>query len=442
MELLLYTLRAVSGAIVEPALMFTLILLGIILYVKNRKLVMMQRMILGESVNSTLELTLSQIVLGILAGTIVSVILSSLGIMFGQNSGIIYLFGISIILMFVKPRFICFSYSGAILGAISICTTLLSGFIPEIKENMIFNIDILYLMTFIGVLHIVEGILVMIDGDRGAIPVFTNKGGKILGGFALNRYWVLSVAILISVLTNNEAINYITTSIQTPNGWPFIKGSSGINILALASISIMPLYAVIGYSTVTFTKGKREKALSSGKYILCYGIILTLISQIAKFGIFAEVLVIAFAPFGHEMMIKIQRDKEDKLQPKFVSDEDGLVILEVVPKSIAYDLGLRAGNKVISINDKIINSEAEMYVILKESLYNANLKIEDSTGIIKELKVKTNKGKRLGMILVPRMVEEKDKVMIKDNKFSEVLNKLKSSDEEETNETNHNKKNL
>ena len=52
-------------------------------------------------------------------------------------------------------------------------------------------------MTLVGVLHIIEGSLVMIDGSRGAIPVFTNRDNKIIGGFALKRYWALPIAILI-----------------------------------------------------------------------------------------------------------------------------------------------------------------------------------------------------------------------------------------------------
>ena len=290
MELTFYTLRGVAGAIVNPGLMIVLIFLGIILYFKNRNLVMMQRLILGDNINTPLELTLSQIVLGIIAGAIGSVILSILGIRFWENSGIIYLFMISIILMFVKPRFICFSYSGAILGIISITISLLSNVFPSLKSTTIFNIDIIYLMTFIGVLHIVEGFLVMIDGDRGSIPIFSNKNGKIIGGFSLNRYWVLSIAILILALSNNDTSNYITTTISTPKGWPFISGNLTNKLLALSTISIMPFYAVIGYSSITFTKSKKEKAVHSGLSILFYGICLTLIAQIARFGLGFEIV--------------------------------------------------------------------------------------------------------------------------------------------------------
>ncbi|EES49468.1 signal protein PDZ [Clostridium botulinum] len=425
MELAFYTLRGIAGAIVNPGLMIVLIFLGIILYFKNKNLVMMQRLILGDNINTPLELTLSQIVLGILAGAIGSVILSILGIRFWENSGIIYLFMISIILMFVKPRFICFSYSGAILGAISIVISLLSNVFPSLKNTTIFNIDIVYLMTFIGVLHIVEGFLVMIDGDRGSIPIFSNKNGKIIGGFSLNRYWILSVAILVLALSNNDTSNYIATTISTPKGWPFISGNLTNNLLALSTISIMPLYAVTGYSAITFTKSKKEKAIHSGISILFYGICLTLIAQAARFGLVFEIVVIIFTPFAHEMMLKIQRDNENKQEPKFMSDEEGLVVLEVVPRGVAYNLGIKPGSKLISVNNSVVNSEADVLIILKENLYNVTFKIKDLNGIIREIKVKTSKGKRLGMLLVPRTIKEQDKICIKENKFSNILNSAK-----------------
>ena len=43
-------------------------------------------------------------------------------------------------------------------------------------------------------------------------------------------------------------------------------------------------------------------------------------------------------------MLIIQKKIEEKREPKFVSDEDGVVILDVVPYSTAYDLGLREGD--------------------------------------------------------------------------------------------------
>jgi len=428
MDLVIYTLRNVAGAIIAPPLVFILIALAVILYLKNKKIVTMQKLILGGSVNSSIELTLSQLVLGILGGAIGSLILTSLGVVFSLNSGISYLFIISIFLMFVKPRLICFSYSGAILGAVSILIKLASEFAPTVVSDQILNIDVLYLMIFVGVFHIIEGLLVTIDGDRGAVPIFTNRDGKILGGYALKRYWVLPIAIMIAIAINNSSMNYMTEYIENPKWWPLIKSSSGISLIASSVISIFPLYAILGYSSITFTRSKREKAVSSGIHILIYGIVLTFVAQIARFGIWGGIIVVGFAPFAHEFMLKLQTKSEQKREPKFVSDEEGLMILEISPNSQAKEFGVNIESKLLSINNKNINSEAEAYSIIKENLNNAVLKIKDSKGIIKDIEFRHNRNTRLGMLLVPRSVDKGEIVSIEDNSFKSVFDTIKSSE--------------
>lgn len=435
MDLVMYTLRNVAGAIITPPLVFILITLAVVLYLKNKKIVTMQKLILGGSVNSSIELTLSQLVLGILGGAIGSLILTSLGVVFSLNSGISYLFLISIILMFIKPRLICFTYSGAILGGVSILIKIASEFAPTAISNQILNVDVLYLMIFVGVSHIIEGILVMIDGDRGAVPIFTNRDGKILGGYALKRYWLLPVAIMIAVSMNNSSMNYIAEYIENPNWWPLIKSPSGLNLIASSVISIVPFYAILGYSAITFTRSKREKALSSGIHILIYGMVLTFVAQIARFGIWGEIVVIGFAPFAHEFMLKIQIKSEKKREPKFVSDEEGLIVLEVSPNSQVKEFGINIESKLLSINNKNINSEAEAYSIIKENLNNIVLKVKDSKGIIKDIKFRHNKNTRLGMLLVPRSVDKEEIVPLEDNSFKSVFDTIRNSENNKPDKT-------
>lgn len=296
-------------------------------------------------------------------------------------------------------------------------------------------------MIFVGVFHIIEGILVMIDGDRGAVPIFTNRDGKIIGGYALKRYWVLPVAIMIAVLMNNSSMDYVTEYIENPSWWPLIKSSSGLGLIANSVISIFPFYAVLGYSSITFTRSKREKALSSGIHILVYGIALTIVAQIARVGILGEVIVLCFAPAAHEFMLKLQAKSEIKKEPRFVSDEEGLMILEISPNSKVKEFGVAIENKLLSINNININSEAEAYSIIKQNLNNAVLKIKDSQGIIKEINFRHNRNIRLGMLLVPRNIEKNEIVHIKDNSFRDVFNKMKNSSNNKNNDDKDNELN-
>ena len=178
MDLVIHSLKSIAVAIIEPVHLIMLIVFGIIFYLKNIKIVSIQKMTLGEGLNTPLELTLSQIVLGILAGAIGSVVLSVLGVTFSENSGIEFIFMISILFLFYKKRYISYAYSSAILGIVGV---LLNIFSNVTGMKLLLNVDIVSLMTFIGIIYILEGLLIIIDGNRGAIPVFTKRDDKIAG---------------------------------------------------------------------------------------------------------------------------------------------------------------------------------------------------------------------------------------------------------------------
>lgn len=419
MELILYTLRTVAYAIIEPMHIFMLVVLGIMFYLKNKRITIMQKMTIGESINSPLELTLSQISLGIIGGVIVSLMMSSLGIIFNENSGIEIMFMISILLLFVKKRFICFSYSGAVLGAISI----LAGILANITNTESYiNINILTLMTFVGLMHVVEGVLVIFDGSRGAIPVFSNKENKIVGGFAYNRYWALPVAIFIAFSGNISSV--ATSAIETPNWWPIINRAETLLILGTAIIGAIPLYGVIGYNSVSFTKEKIKKPIYSGIGILIYGILLTIIAQVAQFGIIGQIITIVFAPLGHEIMIKIQKKIEDSGKYIYVTDDEGVSVLEVSPTSPAYEAGVRRGDKIVEINNIKTVSEVEIFKIVRDSIQEVSLKIRKISGEIVDLTI-IPKNKKLGLLLVPKMVKVDDALSVDNDDFKKVLEEMK-----------------
>ncbi len=530
MELILYTLRTVAYAIIEPmhilmlvvlGIMFylknkritimqkpmhilMLVVLGIMFYLKNKRITIMQKMTIGESINSPLELTLSQISLGIIGGVIVSLMMSSLGIIFNENSGIEIMFMISILLLFIKiiggvivslmmsslgiifnensgieimfmisilllfikKRFICFSYSGAVLGMISI----LSGILSNITNTESYiNVNILSLMTFVGIMHVVEGVLVIFDGGRGAIPVFSNRNDKIVGGFAYNRYWALPVAIFIAF---SGSISSVTTSVvDTPNWWPIINRAetllilstaiigaiplygvigynsvsftkdkikkpiySGVGILiygvlltliaSTAIIGAIPLYGVIGYNSVSFTKDKIKKPIYSGVGILIYGVLLTLIAQVSQFGVVGQIVVIAFAPLGHEIMIRIQNKIEEAGKYIYVTDNDGVSVLEVSPTSPAYEAGIRRGDKIIEVNNVKTVSEVEIFKIVRDSIEEISFKIRRISGEMLDLTI-IPKNKRLGLLLVPKMVKVDDALSVDNDDFKKVLEQMK-----------------
>lgn len=418
MDLIIYTLKSVATAIVEPLHLLMLIIMGIMFYLKNRRISIVQKMTIGETLDSPLELTLSQIVLGIIVGALGSLILSLLGITFSENSGIEFIFMISILILFYKPKFVYFPYSSTILAILNLIFGLLAKLIN--KQSFI-NVDILSLMTFVGVIYLIKGLLIIVDGSRGAIPVFTNKEGKIIGGFSLSRYWTLPIAVFM-IFSGQISSG---TEMNIPNWWPIINHANMLNIMPIAMIASIPFYGVIGYDAVTFTKSKKEKAISSGVLMLLYGISVIGVSQLSMFGLIGRILTILYVPIAYEGILRYQKRIEAKGEYIYVSDEEGITVLEVAPTSPAFEAGIRRGDKIIAINDELIKSETDILKIAKDNIFKLKIKIKKDAGNIVEYFVQP-KNKRLGMLLVPRMVRKEDIVGVGADDLKRILDELRN----------------
>ena len=419
MDLIVNVLRAVSSAIIEPIHLIMLIILGVIFYTRNLRVVKMQKMTIGEKLNSPLELTLSQIVLGVIAGAIGSIILSLLGVTFGENSGIEFMFMASILLLFYRKRFICFAYSGPIVGLLSLLGIAISKFYGI---EPIINVSILSIITFVGILHIIEGLLVVVDGSRGAIPVFTKKDGRIIGGFSLNRYWALPICILI-MFSGQIYGNEIT--LTAPLWWSDVNRELSVSILATALIACIPFYGVLGYSDVTFTKEKNKKALWSGIYIIIYGLSVVLVAQLANIGLPGQIVALAYTPLAHEFLLKYKKKTEEKGEYLYVSDDEGIAILEVAPTSPAFEAGIRRGDKILAINGEPIDSEGDVFKVVRDNIFKIPIKIKTSSGEVTEFFVQP-RNKRLGMLLVPKMVRNEDVVGVDGKEFKKILEDLRN----------------
>lgn len=427
MNILLYTLKTVAYAITEPYLVVILFIMGFVLYRQNKKTTVMQKMIIGDAVDSTFELTISQLVIGIFAGCAASILLSYLGVIFDENSAVDLIFLISIILMFWSPRLICFSYSGALLGATSLLFKWLS--IVLVKPGLDFlKIDIPALMTLVAVLHFIEGILVIADGKRGAIPVFTKRDDKIVGGFAMQRYWALPVALLLMV--HDKSLVNMSNQVALPGWWPILKGGILPETLKDALITLFPFYGMIGYSSITFTKSKQEKSTISGLFIILFSILLFILARLATLNLVFEILLLVFAPLAHEAMLNIQKYIEIKEKPKYISENNGIMVLDVAPDSPANKMGIKSGDLLVEVNDKIIENEEDIFAALREASSFIWFKIKKSTGNIEEVSYnRMNSDTKLGVVMVPRGMP-KDSMVVKldENRFEEILDKIKNRD--------------
>ena len=420
MDLIVHSLKSVATAIIEPMHLIMLVIFGVIFYFKNVRIVSIQKMTLGEGINTPLELTLSQIILGILAGAIGSIILSILGVTFSENSGIEFILMISILSLFYKKKYISYAYSAAILATIGIILNIISN---TIGVKLLLDINVVSLISFVGVIYILEGLLIMFDGSRGAIPVFTKKEDKIVGGFSFSRYWPMPIAILM--IFSNSAPGGESIYSNLASWWPIINRESTLALITTAMIASIPIYGILGYSNVTFTQEKKTKSLRCGITIALYGLSVVLVTQLANINILGQIVSIIYVPLVFELIMRYEYRVEKKGKFLYVSDDEGIMVLEVTPNSPAYEVGIKRGDKIIEINGQSIKSEVDILKIARESIFKVPVKIKNNSGQVLEYIIQP-RNKRLGMLLVPRLVKREDIFEIKADDLKNIINELKN----------------
>ncbi|MCJ7689024.1 MAG: PDZ domain-containing protein, partial [Clostridiaceae bacterium] len=198
-------------------------------------------------------------------------------------------------------------------------------------------------------------------------------------------------------------------------------------IMKNSFIATIALYGVIAYSSVTFTKSKKKKTLVSGVLIITYGVSLVAVAQLAAISYAFQFFVLIFAAVVHEAMLRLEKYMELTFKPKFVSDEDGIMVLEVVPKSPAFNMGIQSGDLIVELNEKIIESDAEILNVIKGNFNSVSFKIKKASGGLKDVSYSNlNRNKRLGIVVVPREVpKDAEIVKVDDESFKDVLNKMK-----------------
>ncbi|MGG5460350.1 PDZ domain-containing protein [Clostridium sp. B9] len=429
MNLVIETLRAVSYALVSPTLALMLIVIGILFYFKNRKIAFMQKLMLGRSVYTPLELTLSQILIGILGGIIASLILSFLGITFENSSLVDVILTASIFSIVYKNKFLKIPYIAMILGIIGVVLGINSTYIAK---GFNFSINLTAIITLVGVISITEGILIMVDGKKGYLPIFTQKDGNLVGGFSFRRFWALPIGLLV-ILGVNGGSSFVNEINSLPQWLPFLGLENIATIVGGATIVSVASYGVISYDSTTFTRDKNSKILASGISDIIYGVVIVILAYILNYSYILTIILIIVVPFLYEIKIRLEDKLESKREPLYFSSEEDICILDVLPNSSAYEKGLRSGDRIIKINGETPKSEKDVFMAIKKNYYGVTIKIRKKDGKIEEHNIPSkNRGELFGVVLVPKGVSF-------DREVNELIEKLKKASQEEEQKIDKNK---
>lgn len=263
----------------------------------------------------------------------------------------IYIFSAAIVLSFINPRFMCFAYGGGLVCLLS----LIVG-IPKVQVTDI--------MTVVAGFHMVESILILLNGYKGISPAYFEHKDDYVGGFNINRLWPTPFVIFI--------------------------GDGLIKPIALM--------AILSYGDFTLSYPGRKTVFTS-ILMFIYSVLLLYIIKNQSYAIIAPL----FSIIGHEIIIHINIIIEKKRTPLFTNSLKGARVIDIDKHGIANEMGIKIGDLIISINENNINNEKDIQEI--EKLRIGIIKImyfTKSKGLISK-KYEGNK-KTLGIAIVPRVI--------------------------------------
>lgn len=377
-ELIKLALISVLKIIINP--LFWVVLL--LIYIQYRKVAKMEKTLMGGVKRTAKEKVFSSLGVGLIGGLLGTIVVTVLGVAI-ELKDFQFILPLAIFLMLINVRYLCFSYAGGIISL----SSLIFGF-PKINVSSI--------IALIAILHLIESILIWIDGHKDPTPVFIEHDlyGTV-GGFSLQRFWPIPFAVLLVVLNGS-------TDTNLPNWWPmFISPSLNLETITLPPIVVI---AALGYGDIAITSSPRQKSKKSSLRLAAYSIALLILAGISSYLYVFKFIAAFFAPVAHEALIIYSQREEKRKRPIYKKYYRGLTVLDVKRDSVAEKMGINPGFILLKANDYHINEKGDLLYVLRQVPSHLRIEGQDKNGnkIVLDYKDLLNGIDSLGAIIIPR----------------------------------------
>lgn len=283
---------------------------------------------------------------GMLVGLMASILIVLIGIAIDYNA-ILFIWPLALFLMLFNQRYICFSYAGGIVSLVS----LLTGW-PKI--------DVSSLIALVGVLHLMESLLIILDGYKDSLPVWTeHKMFKPVGAYLMQKMWPIPLVVLVVP----EASTSLASggAVAMPDWWPLFKPQTMSQVFAL-----IPIVAVLGYGDIAITQLPKERARESGFWLGVYSTAILIMAVVSSRIYWVKYLAAVSTPLFHELFIILSKREQLRGKPAFTVPWKGLRVLEVIPEGPAQRMGIQPGDILLKLNGRDINSEDMVEEVLSQ----------------------------------------------------------------------------
>ncbi|HWR30507.1 MAG TPA: PDZ domain-containing protein [Negativicutes bacterium] len=281
---------------------------------------------------------------GTVGGLMGSLVLTLVGVNI-ERMGFQYIWPLAIMLALINIRFLCFAYAG---GLVAICNAIFGW--PDV--------DVPQVLALVAALHVTESVLIAISGRYGAVPVILKLGDRLVGAFNLQNFWPLPLVVLSTVAMQTGALP--EGVFHTPDWWPLLPLSIEPPVGSEWVYVMMPVVAALGYTDMAISstpEGRRRRsALSLALYSLS---LLGMALLSAKFA-WLRLPAALLSPLGHEYLVRRDNRTEMAGAARYVPPERGVMVLESIDGGIARGMGVRTGDIILEISERLINRGGDL----------------------------------------------------------------------------------
>jgi len=358
-------LKGYFSMFASPQILIMMILL-IVFFTKNMKEAGLKRIILGESEDSPLVLTLYQIIFGVAGGFIISLLAGVFNIGFYSY--------MEVQIIFVMTVFLVTRFSPYVNLGINVVVVFLAGYLLE--KEVIPVLDFVNLYLFIGLIYMVHGAMMLLDWKRGFIPVLFSRKGTIRGGFKVEKLYLVPAAVA------------------------FYSASGSILGSSVFYLTLFHLFKV-EETVMTFGKKQAMQVLSALKILT--GALIFTGAYMMSFYMESVYLLVTLVPLMVYLEKMAFRLIESRRKPYYISDDEEIMVLEVREGTPAFRSGLRSGNRILAL-DGIENPSYKSLIAFMGTIhYERNVHLLVRNEKEEEMKVEfiIEKGNSTGIIIVP-----------------------------------------
>lgn len=241
--------------------------------------------------------------------------------------------------------------------------------------------------VLLGLLLIVEGFLIYKNGPFGTSPkIVKSKRGQHVGVHSVRRLWMLPVFLLIPGHVLHLPFEW----------WPVFH-------LGADKYSLILVPFAIGLQQRVQGSLPKEGIQRQGKRVIALGIATSMLSIAGYWFPLISIGVVALAVISREALTLMQRTNDEALPFYFSKKNHGLMILGIIPDSVASKMMLQVGESIAKVNGVVVQNEQVFYEALQKNRAHCKLEVLDTNGEIRFVQRALYEGDHheLGILFVP-----------------------------------------